>query len=1024
MVDKISVEFEALDGKLSNSIKELDAKLNKLGDSANYSKSLQQNITELNANIQKVEQLKSSIISTQREIGKLSIPAGGTKRSRENQAAAFSSLQDTSALGSRTTRNSIGYNRPIPDYRATAGTPSYYTPRLNEPASFARQRQDARQELRDTASRYSGLSRDAGTANRSVLQSDRRIGNRIQAGGYITANEKITATNNLNSARSILTENGKYSSINGRIDSLNSTKNRNNESRDAIQSQIQDMTRGGRGKLSASQERVVQELEHQRELLIKENQGIDSYTKKLNSVKDNYTKLQNSMNSGDAKYAPTSGIKATMYNRSQNIANGVVYGGMAATAGLAMKGLSTINSTQPYTRAIGASNGTYNSRASQVSAQNAGMRYGITGSEMLQYENSYMQNRGYTSQSDMNNAGVQTGMFSKLTGMTSTQSNALTSVYANSNNEDSQGLKDLQNTFYGSLKQAGLTNKTYGQASQLSNILGNYSSLRGGDASSNALSGQVVMQSALASTGSSALTGQNGANFMNQMNSSIISQGGNSKFMQTALMMSNPGKYNGSASGYANIIGETQQGLTGGNLSSIVNLGNQYTQGMSKKDSDLIMSQALNNNFGTKLTGKSYSSIRKLAASGDLDGLNKSDTIKKLQSKGAISAKEAKSMQQSSSDASADKGASAFEKASTTVGNVTRNLVAFGQRMTGGSAAVTILSTAALGAAASLGKITLSTGLSNAIKGGVSSKGAGTGGTGLFGTLGGGGKSASKTSTLFGKVANSKAGQAVTTGLGTLGATRMGGAVKSGASKATGIFSSATSKVRPIASKAAGIFSSATSKVAPIASKAAGFAGKSVPWLSAGLSGVQLASDFTGGASKKQKSTDAWGLAGTVAGTALGIPFGPGGMMIGSMLGNMAGSGIGNLLGSSGSKEKDDQSLTTKKIQAEQMRSKNIKADDEFVNKYGRTVTAKDIMKGNASSNSVSADDSASPFEDYKNTGARKGSAGATVTHNVVLSGTVNHAGSVADMSDVNASTDGVLSSLFGNSTANETKRY
>ena len=106
------------------------------------------------------------------------------------------------------------------------------------------------------------------------------------------------------------------------------------------------------------------------------------------------------------------------------------------------------------------------------------------------------------------------------------------------------------------------------------------------------------------------------------------------------------------------------------------------------------------------------------------------------------------------------------------------------------------------------------------------------------------------------------------------------------------------------------------------------------------------------------------------------------------------------------------------------MRSKNIKADDEFVNKYGRTVTAKDILQSNTSSNSVSADDSTSPFDDYKNTGARNGSAGSTVTHNVVLSGSVNHTGSVADMSNVDASTDGVLSNLFGNSTANETKRY
>lgn len=1047
MVDKVSIEFDAIDDKLTNKLKALDTKLNELGDSANYTSSLRQNISELNANIQQVEKLKNSIISTQKEISKLSIPAGGTKRSRSKQYEQLEDIGETAQRGSSRAQSASNNNRrSIPNSRATVGTPSYYTPRLNEPSSFARQREDSRQELRDVRSRYSGLSRDAGTSNRSIIQSDRRLNTKIKSGGYISSGEKITADNNLKSAREILTDNGRYSSTSGRIDEMKNRVAQNNSSRDSIQSQIKDMTKDGKSNLSDAQKKIVQSLEHQRSLLEKENQGIISYTEKLNSVKKNYDSLNSTMSSSEAKYAPTSGLSGTLFKRSQNIANGVVYGGAAATAGLAAKGLSTINQDQPYTRAIGATNGTYNSRAAQLSAQNSGMQYGITGSEMLKYENTYMQGKGYTSEDDMNNAGKETGMFSKITGLTSDQSNSLTDVYSNSNNDNSQGLKDLQNTFYGSLKQAGLTNKSYGQASQLSSILGNYSSLRGGDASTSSLSGQVAMQSALGSTGNSALQGKNGASFMNQMNSSIIGQGANSKFMQAALMTSDPTKYNGSASGYANIVNATQQGLTGSNLSAIVNTGNQYTQGMSKKDSDLVMSQALNNNFGTQLTGKSYSSIRKLVASGKLDGLSKSDTIKKMQQEGAITSKEAKSMQQNSSDSSADKGTAALEKASTTVGNVTRNLVSFGERLTGGSATLTILATAATGAALALGKIALSTTLSNTIKNGASGGGGGfLGGSGknAKGGTTGGSSSGGKT-TILSRAKNTKVGQKVTAGVESVSNSKFGNTVKSGAStvadsKFGGFFMSGANKtgnvVKSGASKATGLLSKAgsyltSSKASPLlsgAGKVVSAGNKALPWLSAASTAYGVYSDVKSGAGKKKIGGDIGSGVGSVAGAALLSPLGPLGMLAGGTLGGLVGNGLGSmvggLFGSSGSKQKDDQSLTNKKLQSEQMRSKNIKADDEFVNKYGRTVTSKNALKDSSSSNSVSSDSSTSPFEDYKNTGSAKGSAGTAVTHNVVISGTVEHTGEVADMSNVEASTDGVLQNLFGTSSANETKR-
>lgn len=1018
MADKISLEFEARDEQLKSQMAQLKSELSSLGDDANYTDSLEQNVNSINKNIERIEALRRSISMAVSEASELNgnLSAGGTVRSRRNQQEAFNSLQETRMSASRTYNNSRGATKPVTVRDITKSTPGYYTPRVNEAPQLARQREDARYALSEERHRYANLSRDSGTENRSLEQSARRIGNRIEAGGYISSGERITANNNLNRAYNRLTDNGTYSDTSGKIGSLESLRSNNNNARDALQSQI-NTTYNGRehSQLSQAEQNVVEQLQSQRDLLRKQNEGINDYIQSLEKEKSSYDKLNTSMQSSNAKYAPTSGLSSTLFRRSQNIANGVVYGGAAATLGLAVQGNSIINQNQPYTRAIGASNGTYDSRAAQLSAQRAGMQYGLTGSNMLQAENAYMQGRGYTSNSDMSAAGVNTGMFAKINGLTMDQSTALTSVYANNTTGDARGLKDVQDAFYGSLKQAGLTNRSYSQSSQLSSILGTYSAARGGQTTSQGLSEQAAVQNTLGSTGNSALLGQNGATFMNQMNSSIIGQGANSNFMQFALMQSDPSKYNGSYNGYANIVDQTQNGLDGTNLKAIAGVGKMFGPRSSS-----FLAQSLKTNFGVSVTSKTAGDIMKVADSGQLDGLSNKKMITQLQKSGAISSDEAKQMQQSSSDASYDKGQAAFEKASTTVGNLTRNMSAFALRITGGSAAVTILGTAALGAAATLGKIGLSTGLSNVIR---SSTSQGGGGTGLFGGLGssktGTGSSATgatrmsrleSRTTLGGRIVNSRAGQAVSSGIEAIGATTAGGFIKSGAAKATGL-----------ASKATGLFSNVASKVAPIA-------GKALPWAQAGLNGVQLVSDVAGGASKKQTSQDAWGLAGTVGGTLLGTAFGPGGMMLGGMLGGLVGNGVGSLFGGTGSKgsqQKDDESLTNRKIQAETLRAKNIKDDDVFVNKYGRAVTRKDVLTSSTSSDSASSSDSSqSPFQNYKNTGTKIGAAtGGSSTTKVVISGTINHQGEVTDTSQVTTSVDGVLDNLFNNVNPNETKR-
>lgn len=1013
MSEKIVIEMEGKDAQLKSVLTNLNKQLGGISDSANYTSSLENNLSAFDRNIQKAEQLRQALVALNREAANLAnggISAGGTKSSRARQQQALDSLITTSNAASGVAQRRTSTGVTTTESRVLGGTPSFYQGRLNEPKTFARQREDSRTQLRSMRNEYNDLTRDGGTANRSVIQSNRRIQTRIQSGGFISSGERITANNNMDSARNILTDNGRFSSTDGRINDLKYKKDTNNLRRDSMYGDIKRVTDNGKNReLTTAEKNTIQELVHQRDLLKTQNDSIDKYTKRLNSVKQNHDKLEKSLNSPDAKYAPSSGLSGMIYNRSQRVANGIVYGGAASAFGLGMVGNGIIGQNQPITRAMGANNGTYNSRVAQLAAQREGMQYGLSGSDMLSSEASYMSGAGYTNAGDMAQAGINTGMFAKTTGMTVDQSNALTSVVANSNG-DAKDLKGVQDTFYGALKQAGLTSRANGQATQLGSILGTYAGLRGGQVTGDGMNGQVAMQSALGSTGNSGLLGQNGANFMNQMNSSIIGQGANSQFMQLALMNSDPKKYNGSYEGYANIIDQTQKGLDGTNLKAIANQGSMVR---GPRDSS-YMASSINSNFGTNITTETAQSIQGLAKSGKLDGLDTKGAIKAMQQSGAITADEAKKMQQGSSDATYDKGNAAFEKAATTVGNLTRELTSMMKVTTRGSATITLLGGAAFGAAGALGKIALSTGLSNAIRNGVA--GGGTGG-GFFSTLKAGGTgllSKAKNSSLGSKILSSAPGVMATAGLakGSRVLAKGSGVLAKGAEMATSLIGGSNTL-----RAGAGFMGKATNVL-----------GKAVPFLPAALSAGQVAGDFMGGASSKQKSTDIGGGIGTVAGGIAGTVLGggPWGTAIGATAGNWLGSKIGGMFGSEASQKKDDESLTNKKLQTEQQRAKNIKEDGKFVNEYGRVIDKKGNSNPlNSSGSDVSSDSSTSPFESLKNTGAY-GSAGATNggQTQVVISGTINHTGSVTDTSQVEVSAQGVLSNLFNGVTqANETRR-
>lgn len=1037
MSEKIDLEFSADDRDLTQKISQLNKSLKDLGNAGDMSKGLSENLNSIRQNIELMKQMTAQTRSARLEMERFSSslntsinPNKGNSRQRKKNASKLERNSSYQAQANSRVNDSMSieqYARSRSNSRTissfTRGYGNLYDQRTSDNSVTAYQRANSRYDRSSVRRSFNTTIRDIGTANRGLYDSDKRISNTNASGGYVSANARNTAERNLARSKNMLTDNGRFSNA-GEFIKNNSNQINSNISQYGSYAEKQSILSNNalseNRKLTTAEQEIIKTYQHKQELLLEENKGLEKLNSRLSDMDKSYQNLQSTMS--ESTNAPSGGIRGAMFNRSKNIANNMIYGTVATVGGLAVSGNSIINQEQPMTRAMGANNGTYNSRATQLSAQNAGRQYGLTGNDMLTAEMAYMSGSGYTSARDMNKAGVDTGMFAKLTGTTVAQSSQLTSAYSqNVNGGSTRGLKELQDTFYGSLKQAGLTNKSYSQATALSGILTNYGSLRGGDVTNSLANSQVEMQSALGSTGNKALQGANGANFMNQMSSSIIGSGANSKFMQTALMSMNPSKYNGSYQGYANIIDQTQNGLDGTNLKAITGMSNM----IGGNRSNSYFANMLKNNFGVSVTTKTAGDIQKLVNSGQLDGLGTGASAKKLQKAGIISEKQAKQMQQSSSDATYDKGQANFEKAATSVGNLSRNAIAYGLVLTHGSALLLTFGAAVTAATVSLAKITGSNMLSDVIRSGASGgkggvSGGYTGGTrsgGKSTTTSGGYTGGSRSSGDGGgrggfftrtgsKIANSRVGRGATSVLGKIGESSL-------FQGAAGLFtkgkSAGTSLLGKIGESSIG--KGATSLLSKGAGVVSKFGGKALGAVGIGLGAYDVYNTIKQGGSGKKIGGGIGSTVGSIGGGALGFAVGgPIGSVIGSVAGQAVGNSVGKLIGSITDKVKSSNSGSYKKLSGSNEKILKQSAS-QFAPKSQKSYIQSMLTSqfGYSSSNAAKY--------------ASKLTNSSKENVNVSVSGTVRHKGEVSDMSELNLSKNSVLAQIFAGSDADKTKK-
>lgn len=684
----------------------------------------------------------------------------------------------------------------------------------------------------------------------------------------------------------------------------------------------------------------------------------------------------------------------TMYERAGSIGMGIT-AGVAGVAGTSFySGINDRKNMAGDTNAIALGTNTLTGSGAydQVSVRRANQsRYlenlGVTNSQAAGTENNFMQATGISNLASLVSVAGRTGKFANATGTSYDESSALTSTYATSvQGADSKGLKDLQNTIVGSLKQSGMISQSKQQVTAFNSLLQSVTSTSGTLTNKQAQQ-LAVTQSSLAETGKAG-QGTSGNDILNTVNSSLVGNAYSASQI-SMLRASNPNL------SVFQAIKQGKQGITNtDNLSSAYNMA--QSMGGGNDALDIYLDSMLG---GKSLSDPQMKSLRKLSKKA-ADGTLTSTDNKKLQSLGASTTDSNNDSQTSSTNGELSDLTASLKAANDNFSDLTNKLIGATASAVGITGAFAVAAKAALAFAAMAASAGISSGIASTIRGGATRA-----------------STAAARSEQASMSRSSSEGGGISSGGGGFFSNikSKASSLKSGGYK--GIVNSAKSTISNVKSGGVkGIVSSGASKLRGM-SGASKLAVGGNALLTAGLALPELVGDFTSTKSGSKKRHQAVGqTTGSVIGGGIGSALGAmvpipgldiatsiGGGYIGSMIGGSIGKGIGGMFGTS----KDSQQKTNKDATNLKLREKVVNEDSAVADKWKKVLQDKDSTSSSSST---------------KRKSSNSGSGSGNDALKIVLSGTVNHQGTVTDMSQVQSSITGdtgiesyLLSQISGN---------
>ncbi|AEW47213.1 putative tail lysin 2 [Bacillus phage BCP78] len=380
-------------------------------------------------------------------------------------------------------------------------------------------------------------------------------------------------------------------------------------------------------------------------------------------------------------------------------------------------------------------------------ALNAGLadKLGMSGQEMIAFQDNYLSKKGYTSMGDLNTAMQNQAIFSRTSGIGVEDTKSFFNTAYGSGGMNGKQTKEFQNAFLGAIKRSGMEGREKDQLKALEGILEGMSSNR-------ALSNQDVMntlalQTVLSSSGDKSISGEKGGRLMQSLDQGIRQGFDNPK---ARLVFGQGTKYQG-LEGMAKLQEQMEKGLSDvSNLDPLFNMAKSYGNGNRDAEAG-VLSRASKELLGADM---SIQQAKALLAEKDKGNLNQKTLDEVMKSSSTVGEKISKEKEKSYKDSSAatdnqsdrvtEKQAAGIYDLGEGLREVNASLGGMPPIVYGAAAAIAALGVAAAGAAISFGASTLMRkGLGRSFgkgggKGGGRPGGGGGGGTTVVGGGSGG----------------------------------------------------------------------------------------------------------------------------------------------------------------------------------------------------------------------------------------------------------------------------------------------
>lgn len=576
-------------------------------------------------------------------------------------------------------------------------------------------------------------------------------------------------------------------------------------------------------------------------------------------------------------------------------------------------------------------------------ALNAGLkdRLGFTGQEMLTFQNNYLSNHGFTGMDDLNTAMQDQAIFSRVSGVSATDTNQLFSTLFGTGAVTGSQVKAFQDAFLGAIKRSGMEGREKEQLQALDGILTSMS--QGRSLTNHEVMNAVGLQTVLSETGLRSLQGAQGGQLLSDMDQGI--RGGFDDPM-VRLVFGQGTQYQGVAGRFA-LRKQMDKGIS--DVSNVENMA-RFAQSMGTDPN--VQAEAfasLADKMGINMTGEQAEAIMKLYREGQLTQDNLDKVNKESGVTGSATAEKRLKEYQESSAATDNQSDATTQKHAA-------QLYDFGEALREANAGMADWNTAAYTATIALGALAAAAAASAAsflVSAGVRSLAAGTmtaGGAsrGVFGRLFGKGKGGGGVPPTGG---GAPPGYSMTPGgiLVPNGGGAAGGTTRNYSGPKTGWKATVGGWFDPNVKNgglpnpgpgtaAAGTAASGASGLSKFLSGASKVLSKAALPLSLALGAYSIAKapeDEKGRATGEAAGGILGGMAAGAAGGALAgtLGAGPIGTVVGGILGGIggafAGSGIGGWIGSMFDPDKASAAELTPEEQKKAAEAANQKADNK-----------------------------------------------------------------------------------------------